>query len=209
LHIQEGIIQAGPVLVTGAVLTAVGTAVGLARLDHEQIPRVGLMAAVFFVASLVHVPVGPASAHLVMIGLLGLLLGWAAFPAILVGLLLQALLFQYGGLTTLGVNTFTMAAPAVLCGVSVRPLMRRGVFSTGVAGFLAGAGAVLLAGLLTAAVLIWAGDEFLASAALLLTAHVPVMIVEGVICAFCVTYLARVKPAMLNLGGADNAGGQA
>ena len=45
-----------------------------------------------FVASLVHVPVGPSSMHLVLNGLLGLLLGWAAFPAILVGLLLQAVL---------------------------------------------------------------------------------------------------------------------
>jgi len=205
LHIQEGIIQAGPVLVTGAVLTVAGTTVGLARLNHEQIPRAGLLAAVFFVASFVGVPMGPTSVHLVMIGLLGLLLGWGAFPAILVGLLLHALLFQYGGLTTLGVNTFTMAAPAVLCGLSVRPLMRCGAVGPGAAGFLAGAGAVLLAGLLTAGVLIWAGDEFLASAALLLAAHVPVMIVEGVICAFCVTYLVRVKPGMLNLGVADGA----
>jgi len=199
VHIQDGVIQAAPVLLAGAGLTAVGTALGLARLDHEQIPRVGLMAAVFFVASLLHVPIGPAHAHLVMIGLLGLLLGWAAFPAILIGLLLQALLFHYGGLTTLGVNTFTLAAPAVLCGLTVRALMRRGTIGPRVAGLLAGAGAVLLAGLLTAAALVWAGDEFLASAILLLMAHLPVMIVEGVVCAFCMAYLTRVKPSMLNL----------
>ncbi len=46
---------------------------------------------------------------------MGLLLGWPAFPAILVGLFLQALLFQFGGLTVLGVNTFNVAVPAVLC----------------------------------------------------------------------------------------------
>ncbi|NHZ72019.1 MAG: cobalamin biosynthesis protein CbiM, partial [Aquificales bacterium] len=32
-----------------------------------------------------------------------------AFPAILVALTLQALLFQFGGFTVLGVNTFNMA----------------------------------------------------------------------------------------------------
>jgi cobalt/nickel transport system permease protein len=204
LHIQDGIIQSGVVLATGAVLAAAGTACGLARLEHEQIPRVGLMAAVFFVASLLHVPLGPTSAHLVMIGLLGLLLGWAAFPAVLVGLILHALLFQYGGVTTLGINTFIMAAPAVLCGAAVRPLMRcRGV-GPGVAGFLAGAGAVMLAGLLTAGVLLWAGEEFLVSARIVLAAHLPVMLVEGVICTFCTAYLMRVKPQMF-LGEPPNA----
>jgi cobalt/nickel transport system permease protein len=35
----------------------------------------------------------------------GLLLGGAAFPAILTALLLRAMLFQFGDLTVLGVNT--------------------------------------------------------------------------------------------------------
>ena len=55
------------------------------------------------------------SAHLVLNGLLGALLGFVAFPAITVALLLQALLFQYGGILVLGVNTATMALPPILC----------------------------------------------------------------------------------------------
>jgi len=199
LHIQEGVIQAMPVLVTGAALTAAGSAVGLKGISHEKMPRVGLMAAVFFVTSLLHVPVGPASTHLIMNGLAGLILGWAAFPAILVGLALQALMFQFGGFTVLGVNTFNMAAPAVLCGLTVRPLLRRGALSAWVAGVVAGAGAVLLAALLTSGTLLWAGKEFMASAGALLAAHVPVMIIEAIICGSCVAYLARVKPAVLGL----------
>ena len=46
--------------------------------------------------------------HLILNGLLGMLLGWAAFPSIFVALMLQAILFQYGGITVLGVNTFNM-----------------------------------------------------------------------------------------------------
>ena len=69
----------------------------------------------FFVGSFVHVPIGLSSAHLILNGLLGAILGWAAFPAILTALLLQAVLFQFGGITVLGVNTFNVAGPAVLC----------------------------------------------------------------------------------------------
>jgi cobalt/nickel transport system permease protein len=203
LHVPEGVIQSAPVLVTGAVLSGAGTVVGLWRVDHERMPRVGLAAAVFFVASLIHVPVGPSSVHLIMGGLAGLLLGTAAFPAILCGLLLQALFFQYGGLTVLGVNAWNMGAPAVLCGLVLRPLMGKGTVAAGLGGFLAGSISVLLAGLLTAATLVWAGEQFTASALAIIGLHLPVMIVEGLVCMFVSGYLARVKPEMLGLEVTD------
>ena len=81
MHVSEGILDA-PVLLAGAVVAAAGTAIGLRRLKAETVPRVGVMAAAFFVASLVHVPVGGSSVHLVLNGLAGLLLGWAVFPAL-------------------------------------------------------------------------------------------------------------------------------
>jgi len=114
MHISEGIL-APVILAGGGALTAAGTAVGLKSLDYEEIPSLGILSAAFFVASLIHVPIGPVSAHLVLNGMLGLFLGWKAFPAILVGAALQALLFQFGGITTLGVNTLNMALPAVIC----------------------------------------------------------------------------------------------
>jgi cobalt/nickel transport system permease protein len=55
------------------------------------------------VSSLVSVPVGPGSVHLLLNGLMGLLLGWAAVPAILVALILQAVFFGFGGILVLGV----------------------------------------------------------------------------------------------------------
>ena len=114
MHISEGILSA-PVLISGVALTAAGTAIGLKKLDYDRIMSVAILAATFFVASLIHVPLGPGSVHLVLNGLLGVVLGWASFPAILTALLLQAIFFQYGGLVVLGVNTFNMAAPALLC----------------------------------------------------------------------------------------------
>jgi len=113
MHISEGILSA-PVLVTEATVTVTAVAYGLKKLKYRQIPKVAILSSVFFVASLIHVPLGPSSVHLILNGIIGLLLGWAAFPAILVALTLQAILFQFGGITTLGVNTFNMAFPAII-----------------------------------------------------------------------------------------------
>ena len=124
MHISEGILSA-PVLAGGAVLTTVGTAIGLKKLDYDRIMSVSLLSATFFVASLIHVPLGPGSVHLLLGGLLGLILGWGAFPAIVVALMLQALFFQYGGIVVLGVNGLIIAGPAVLCGVVLHPWLQK------------------------------------------------------------------------------------
>jgi len=92
MHISEGICSP-PVLAAGAGLAVLGAALGLKGLKTESIPKVGVLSSAFFVASLIHVPIGPVSVHLVLNGLMGLLLGWASFPANLVALLLQGVLF--------------------------------------------------------------------------------------------------------------------
>ena len=201
MHISEGILP-WPVLAAGAGLAAAGTFVGLKKLDYEHVPRVGVMAAAFFVVSLIHVPLPGTSVHLIGNGLAGLILGWQAFPAILVGLFLQALLFQFGGFTTLGVNTLDMALPAVLVGIAFRPLVssRSGslirIYS---GGFLAGFLAVLMAGVLTALALTLAGNEFSLQAKIIFVAHIPIMIIEGIICALCIGFLWNMKPEILGV----------
>jgi cobalt/nickel transport system permease protein len=197
MHISEGILT-GPVLLGGGALTILGTAFGFRRLNYERIMTVALLASTFFVASLIHVPIGPGSAHLLLGGLMGLILGWAAFPAILVALLLQALFFQYGGLLVLGVNTFNMAAPAVLCSLALKPLLHRGKSAQLTAGFLAGFCSILLSALLTAGTL-WLSDKGLSHAATILVAsHLPVMLIEGCITLFIIGFLARVQPEILD-----------
>jgi cobalt/nickel transport system permease protein len=196
MHISEGVLSPA-VLGGGAALAVVGCAIGLKKLDYEAIPRVAILSAAFFVATLIHVPVGPVAEHLVLNGLMGLLLGWMAVPAILIALFLQALLFQFGGLTTLGVNTVTMAAPAVFCFYAYRGLLRRPGTIAGVAAFACGATGILLSGVLVATALITTGQAFLRVAELVLLAHIPVMIVEGVITLFVFQFLKKVRPEML------------
>jgi cobalt/nickel transport system permease protein len=197
MHISEGVLSA-PVLLSGAAIAAVGTAVGVKRLDYDRIPQAAILSAAFFVASLVRVPVGPSSIHLILNGLVGLLLGWVAFPAILVGLILQVLLFQFGGFTTLGVNAVIMGMPAVVSFYTFRSGVRSQKSAVAlVASFLCGAGAVFLGALMVGIALFLTGEQFLAVSEVVVIAHVPVMVIEGLITAFCVKFFKRVEPEIL------------
>lgn len=198
MHISEGLLE--PKILAGtAILAAVGVAIGLGRTRDTDIPSMGMLSAAFFVASLVHVPIGPGSMHLVLNGLLGMVLGIRAFPVILVGLLLQALLFQFGGLTALGANTLNMALPAVIVslvlGWAKKPGVNGAVFT--VAAFLCGAGSVLASGLMVGLTLGLNGEAFLPAATALVIGHIPVMIIEGLVTASCMGFLKKVKPGML------------
>lgn len=204
MHISEGVLAA-PVLASGALLSIAGVAMGLRKMDYDKLPQVAVLSAVFFVTTLIHVPIGPSAAHLILNGICGLLLGWLAFPAILVGLALQALLFQFGGLTTLGVNTFNLAFPAVLAGYVCSPFIRNPKKTVRViAEFVAGAGSILLSGLLVAVSLAVTGESFRTAAKLIVLVHIPVMIVEGILTVFVVEFVRKVRPEALPGHGQDD-----
>jgi len=197
MHISEGILS-WQALAGGGALALAGTAVGIRQLDHEKIPQTGMLSAAFFVASLIHIPLGPSSVHLILNGLVGLILGWSAFPAIFIALLLQAVLFQYGGITTLGVNTVIMALPALLSYCLFRPFVKKSDTSVFIGAFLCGMAAVFASALLAAAVLVWSEESFFQVALLIVTAHLPVMIIEGLITGFAALFLKKVKPSLLD-----------
>ena len=196
MHIPEGALTHWPVLAAGGAVAVAGTAVGLRRMREADVPRAGLAAAFLFVASFIHVPAGAVSAHLVLNGLTGLLLGWAVFPAFLVVLFLQAVLFSFGGLTTLGVNTMNLAAPAVVCYYVFRCGVRGRGSTAAACGVAAGATAIALSALLTALCLLTESEAF--SVAVLI-AHVPILVAEGVIGGFAVGFLRTVRPELLGI----------
>jgi len=197
MHISEGVLSA-PVLVTGVILATGGVSLGLKKMDFERIPEVAVLTSAFFVVSLIHVPIGPSSAHLVLNGLIGLLLGWPAFSAILVGLSLQALLFQFGGITSLGVNTFNIALPAVISFYLFRLFtIKHNPYILMFSAFLCGMVGILGSALLVALSLVTTGEAFLTVAKLIVIAHLPVMIIEGLITATAVVSLNKVRPELL------------
>ena len=196
MHISEGVLNA-PVLISGAVLALAGTTVGLKQMDYDRIAHVGVLAAAFFVASLIHINVGPSSAHLILNGLLGLLLGWAAVPAILVALILQSIFFQFGGITTLGVNTILMALPAVICYYAFRNLIHQSPVLAMIGSFSCGFVSVLFSAILLALALIFTEKNFWSLSGLIVAANLPVMVIEGIITVFCITFLKKVHPEIL------------
>ncbi len=196
MHISEGVLP-GWLLITGWGLTSVGLYLGFRNLEGEKIPKTALLSAVFFIASLIHVPVGVTSVHLLLNGLAGALLGWAVFPALFVALLFQAILFQFGGLTVLGVNTFNMAFPGVVAYYVVKPLLKKESYLyTVVAGVLAAFVGVFLAATLLSLELLSTGSSFTRTAELAFLAHIPVFTVESVINSFVFLYL---KKSSINL----------
>lgn len=190
---------AAPVLIAGAGVGLTLLAVAVRRLDYERIPQAAVLAAAFFLASLVSVPVGPASVHLIFNGLMGLVLGWAAVPAILVGLLLQALFFGHGGLLALGVNLSNLAVPALVCSLLLGALLRRAERGRRVVliGAAAGATGALLTGVMLSLALATSGSELVPAARILLATYVPLAAAEAAVTAAAVGFLWRVAPELL------------
>jgi cobalt/nickel transport system permease protein len=194
MHISEGVLS-WPVLAGGAAIAAAAVGVGLRRLPDERIPVAGLLCALFFVAALIHIPVGIASVHLVLNGLCGVLLGWAAFPVIAAALTLQALLFGFGGLSTLGVNILVMGVPALIAAAAFRaPWPRSAALRGAVCGALA-----IVCGVLLMALALWlsGGAAFASLIGMVMLAHLPVIVIEAAMTAAIVGSLQRARPTLL------------
>lgn len=271
VHISDGVL-AWPWLAGGFVIAGILLALSAWRIRDDEIPRVALLTAAFFVASLIHVKAGPTSIHLLLNGLVGIFLGRRAALAVFVGLLLQAVLMQHGGFWVLGVNACVMTAPALLSfglfhalhripwikspiarfllvGVGAFLWMLSAIYSitllcnTSFAsfeesafaianerlcnpiflafaiffaiaaavierrlenapefplGFLIGGFTVLATAGLNCVVLVLGGVEHWPVAPLLLViAHLPFAVVEGIVLGFLIGFIAKVKPEML------------
>lgn len=196
MHISDGVL---PISVTiGGYVAGAALAAWSARRTHsDELPKLAVVTAAFFVASLIHVPFGPTSVHLIIPGLTGALLGPSAFLSIGLGLMLQSLLFQFGGLTALGANALMMGLPALACGWFFQKFKGQTRTRQAVTGGLAGAAGTILAAVILALLLATGGEDFFGVAKIALAAHIPVILIEGGISAFTVGFLARVKPALL------------
>ncbi|MDR2491083.1 MAG: cobalt transporter CbiM [Spirochaetaceae bacterium] len=193
MHISEGVLSL-PVIAGGWALCAAGTAAGLKKTPVSRVPRAALVSSVLFLCSLVSVPVGPSSVHLTLLGLAGYLLGWTAVPALFAALLLQALLFQFGGIVSLGANTAIMGC-AALSGYGIRLQFRRRYRP--LAAFAAGCAAVLSGSALIVAALAASSKDLLSTAAIIMAANLPLAVVEGALTLGIVLALVRIKPDVL------------
>jgi cobalt/nickel transport system permease protein len=190
MHISEGVLSA-PVVAAGWGLALAGLGAGLKKTPPEKLTETALVSAALFLVSLVHVPLGPSSIHLTMLGLAGILLGWSALPALFVALLLQGILLQFGGLLSLGMNTAVMGPAALFSCALWRLLGKRFGFA---AAFCCGFTAVITGSALVTLSLFLSARDLSSTAALIFAANLPLAGVEGVITAFCVLTLKRLLP---------------
>lgn len=197
VHISDGVLPPA-MLAAGFLLALILLFFSMRGMLIEEIPKISLITAALFVASLVHFPVGPTSVHLVMNGLAGILLGRRALIGVFVALTLQAVFFQHGGLSVLGVNAFNIGVPALLAWQMFE--RRRGLESPRlevVFGALAGGLAVLASVLMVSLELMALGEAFNEISLLVIGAHLPVILIESLVVGGAAGFLIRVKPEML------------
>ena len=169
-------------------------------------PLLGLVsAAVFFISLLpIPVPLTGTSSHPVGSPMAAILVGpMASLVISVVALLLQALLFAHGGLSTLGANAFSMGVVGSLVGYSVFKLGRRFGLSLGIAACLAGILgdlAVYCTTSLQLALGMPGGAEipvikgFLTFLTLYMPTQLPLALLEGLVTGGMVSYIAKVRP---------------
>jgi cobalt/nickel transport system permease protein len=199
VHISDGII-APWLMGTGWVVSAGLLAFGLSKMKMEDIPKLSVITAAVFVASLIHFQVGPTSVHLVLNGFAGVTLGILSFPCMVVSIIMQVFLFQHGGVTTIGINALNMGVPALIAFLIFRAgmglnlnLQRKEVLF----GTIAGGIAVTLSVTMLAVELLITGSEFTEVTTFIVFAHIPVIIIEAIFTGVMAGFFAKVKPEML------------
>lgn len=201
MHLSDGVLNL-PAVVATSVAAAGVLAYSMKGLKENEIPKISLMTATFFTFSMLTIPVGPSSVHPLLGGLLGIMLGWRSPLAIFVGLLLQALIFQHGGLTTLGVNTLLVSLPAVAC-YKFFYLANKKFNSPFVSGGIMGAFGVIGCVLLLVIVLYFTdsrySEGFFSVINILIIGYLPLVVIEAFITAFAMSFIYRIKPNLLNI----------
>jgi cobalt/nickel transport system permease protein len=210
MHIPDGILPPA-VAIGGYAITGGMTWYSLRKINRygdpsEQVPRASLLTAGFFVASLIHIPIPPFSIHLILNGLVGVILGYFAFPAILIGLFFQAVMFQHGGLSSLGVNAAMMGIPAILAYhlFQLHQSFPKSERWASVFAFLAGGGALGLSAIIFTILIVTTipaevNAELERNAIYLgLVGYSVQALIEGTFTTLLVSFFQRVKPELLS-----------
>lgn len=191
MHIADGIVPVGICIAADAV--ALGGAYLCGRkLQAEEVPKMGLMAAAVFTVSLLNFPVAGASIHLGLFGFAGILLGLRAFPVILATLLFQSLVFQHGGLISLGLNTINMGAGAVAGWILWKTFA---AFPSYIRAFLAGFTGILLPAFLMALEFKFSG--YGKGVYYIITVYLPVALIEGILTVLMIEFFKKARPDLL------------
>ncbi|MDR2152661.1 MAG: cobalt transporter CbiM [Helicobacteraceae bacterium] len=203
MHIADGALRP-EILTIGYVAGASALVASFAALKNEEIPKTAACSALFFVASFIHIPIGVTSAHLILNGIIGALIGFRAFAAIGAALIMQTLLFGYGGVSSYGVNVCVLALPAMI-GYAINAIVSKTAtrdraaffWRKRIAWFSIGFFPIIFGAFLLSTVLALSGEGFISAAKLAFLAHLPLSAIEGIITLFALEFIERVKPSLI------------
>jgi cobalt/nickel transport system permease protein len=208
LHIPDGFLSL-PVSLVAWVL-AIGLIVlslSRATVEYQErtVPLMGVCAAFIFAAQMINFPIpGGTSGHLLGGTLAAVLLGpWAGSLVMTVVFIVQAVLFQDGGLTVLGANVVNMGLIGTFAGYYLYKVMRYAMgFNTwrgmAIATTIAAWTSVVIAAILCSFQLALSGTISLGIAlTAMLIWHIPIGVGEALITLAAVSYVWRTRPDML------------
>lgn len=200
MHIPDGFLDTKTIVITNVIsfgLLAAAFRKVNRHFSPERIPLMGVLAAFAFVAQLLAFPViGGTSAHITGAVLLAVIVGpYTSLVLIATILLMQSLIFQHGGILTIGANLLNLGVIGSLGGYVIYAI-RRNFFTAGMAAFIT----VLLGGILAGFELAWSGRMDLRTALIGMSAA---QLIAGAMEAFVTVsilgVIRKVRPDLLEL----------
>ncbi|HEY9642229.1 MAG TPA: energy-coupling factor ABC transporter permease [Coleofasciculaceae cyanobacterium] len=208
MHIPDGFLSLPVSLVTwGLAIALIVVALGQVKSEHQErvVPLMGVCAAFIFAAQMINFPIpGGTSGHLLGGTLAGVLLGpWAGSLVMTVVFIVQATLFQDGGLTVLGANIFNMGLIGTFGGYYLYKALRSALGfntwrGTAIAVAIAAWASVVVASFICAIELALSGTVSLNVAIVAMLAwHVLIGIGEAIITVIATSYVWQARPDLM------------
>ncbi len=205
MHIPDGFLNLPVIFVTWVLAIAlIAIALNKVQAEYQEkaVPLMGVCAAFIFAAQMINFPIpGGTSGHLLGGTLAGALLGpWAGSLVMTVVFIVQAVLFQDGGLTVLGANIFNMGLVGTFGGYYLYKAIRFAIGRDKLPGMAIGVAvaawtSVVIASILCAIQLALSGTVPLGVALTAMAAwHVIIAIGEALITLVALTFIWRTRP---------------
>ena len=207
MHIPDGMLDAK----TFTTLWAGGAGgIGYAswwirkNLDASKVVLMAVLAALIFGLQMLNFPIAAGtSGHFAGGALAGILLGaWPASIVMSAVLLVQALFFGDGGITTLGANIVNMGIIAPFTGVLIYRLFQRlkSNYASKIIGAFTGAFLAVVASSVLVALELWISNraQFFAALSAMVFWHALIGIAEAFVTAGIIAYIAKVRPQLLD-----------
>lgn len=207
MHIPDGFLST-PVWLAMWIITLLILALAFKktnqRIGEKQVPLMGVLAAFIFAGQMLNTPVaGGTSGHMLGGVLAAVFLGPYTASIVMASVfIVQALLFQDGGVTTLGANIFNMGFIGAIAGYYLYLVIKKIVgdknivLSAGVAAWLS----LVLASAICAVQLGLSGAIPLAIAlTAMVSIHAVIGLIEAALTMAAIAYVQKTRPDLLEL----------